>query len=174
MTSLRLLAALALVSLLVPAASGAEGVPVEPRTIGRAEDPVNLWVEIPWLMSGWRFREAHSPDWAEPDLDDSGWQTLDAERQLWEAPPESCDGIVGVQDFPIAGAADQHGDRRSFGQLQEGGPIGGLGHDISIAGRVRMVGSGRGLNTTEGAGDACGGRQAKVFRTSCWIDCSSE
>jgi len=67
------LVAIALVAL--PLAVGAVDVPPDALDHERLEGlPISSFP----LLAGWRFHPGHSPDWAEPRLDDSEWLALDS------------------------------------------------------------------------------------------------
>jgi hypothetical protein len=76
--------------------------------VGGRADPPALRAAATLLDGAWRFRTGDDPHWADPDLDDSSWETIDL-----TAPPGSHDGDVGLPDYVggwmARGHADYHG-----------------------------------------------------------------
>jgi hypothetical protein len=60
---------------------------------GRA-DPPALRAAATLLDGAWRFHTGDTARWADPNTDDSGWETIDL-----TAPPGSHDGDVGLPDY---------------------------------------------------------------------------
>jgi hypothetical protein len=75
---------------------------------GGGTDPPALRAAATLLDGVWRFRIGDDPHWADPNTDDSGWETIDM-----TAPPGSHDGDVGLPDyvagFKAHGHAGHHG-----------------------------------------------------------------
>src|SRR5215813_11395966 len=61
---------------------------------GGRRDPPALRAAATLLDGPWRFRTGDEPHWADPNTDDSGWETIDL-----TAPPGSHDGDVGLPDY---------------------------------------------------------------------------
>src|ERR1051325_1564352 len=61
---------------------------------GGRPDPPTLRAAATLLDGPWRFRTGDDPHWADPNTDDSGWETIDL-----TAPPGSHDGDVGLPDY---------------------------------------------------------------------------
>ena len=62
--------------------------------IGGRPDPSTLRAAAPLLDGAWRFHIGDDPHWANPDADDSGWETMDL-----SAPASSHDGDVGLPNY---------------------------------------------------------------------------
>jgi hypothetical protein len=61
--------------------------------IGGRPDPPALRAAATTLDGAWRFHPGDEPRWAEPDADDTAWETIDL-----TASPGSHDGDVGLPD----------------------------------------------------------------------------
>src|SRR5215471_1684090 len=61
---------------------------------GGRRDPPALRDAATLLDGPWRFRTGDDPHWAEPDTNDSGWETIDLTAQRG-----SHDGDVGLPDY---------------------------------------------------------------------------
>lgn len=70
---------------------------------GGRPDPPILRAAATLLDGAWRFHTADDPRWADPLVDDSGWETTDM-----TAPPGSHDGDVGLPDYVSGWAAHGH------------------------------------------------------------------
>ena len=62
--------------------------------IGGRPDPSALRAHAPLLGGAWRFHLGDDPRWAQADIDDSHWETLDL-----RAPASSHDGDVGLPNY---------------------------------------------------------------------------
>ncbi|SFS13889.1 hypothetical protein SAMN05216570_2966 [Dyella sp. OK004] len=62
--------------------------------IGGRPDPSALRAAAPLLDGAWRFHIGDDPHWADADVDDSGWETMDL-----SAPASSHDGDVGLPNY---------------------------------------------------------------------------
>jgi len=71
--------------------------------IGGRPDPPTLRAAATLLDGAWRFRTGDDPHWADPNTDDSGWETIDM-----TAPPGSHDGDVGLPDYVAGWMAHGH------------------------------------------------------------------
>lgn len=76
---------------------------------GGRSDPPTLRAEATLLDGPWRFRTGDDPHWADPDTDDSGWETIDM-----TAPPGSHDGDVGLPDYVGGWMAHGHPDYHGY------------------------------------------------------------
>src|SRR5215467_7652217 len=76
---------------------------------GGRSDPPTLRAEATLLDGAWRFRTGDDPHWADPDTDDSGWETIDM-----TAPPGSHDGDVGLPDYVGGWMAHGHPDYHGY------------------------------------------------------------
>lgn len=70
---------------------------------GGGPDPSGLRAVAPLLGDAWRFHTGDNPHWADPDLDDSGWETVDL-----SAPASSNDGDVGLPNYVKGWGAHGH------------------------------------------------------------------
>ena len=70
---------------------------------GGRPDPPTLRAEATLLDGPWRFRTGDDPQWADADMDDSGWETIDL-----TALPGSHDGDVGLPDYVGGWMAQGH------------------------------------------------------------------
>src|SRR5215813_10441322 len=61
---------------------------------GGRPDPPALRAAATLLDGAWQFHTADNPQWADVDIDDSGWETIDM-----TALPGSHDGDVGLPDY---------------------------------------------------------------------------
>jgi hypothetical protein len=61
---------------------------------GGRPDPPTLRAAATLLDGAWRFHIGDDTHWADADIDDSGWETIDL-----TAPPGSRDGDVGLPDY---------------------------------------------------------------------------
>ncbi len=71
--------------------------------IGGRPDPSALRAVAPLLDGEWRFRVGDDPHWADADLDDSGWETMNL-----SAPASSNDGDVGLPNYVAGWMAHGH------------------------------------------------------------------
>jgi hypothetical protein len=62
--------------------------------IGGRPDPPNLRAAVTVLDGSWRFHIGDDPHWADAQIDDHDWETVDL-----TAPPGSHDGDVGLPDY---------------------------------------------------------------------------
>jgi hypothetical protein len=70
---------------------------------GGRPDPPTLRAAATLLDGAWRFRTGDDPHWADPNTDDSGWDTIDM-----TALPGSHDGDVGLPDYVAGWMAHGH------------------------------------------------------------------
>src|SRR5215471_1242176 len=77
--------------------------------IGGRPDPAALRAATTTLDGAWRFRTGDDSHWADPDTDDSGWETIDM-----TAPPGSHDGDVGLPDYVGGWMAHGHPDYHGY------------------------------------------------------------
>lgn len=70
---------------------------------GGRPDPPSLRAAATLLDGAWRFRTGDDPHWADPDTDDSGWETIEM-----TAPPGSHDGDVGLPNYVAGWVAHGH------------------------------------------------------------------
>lgn len=70
---------------------------------GGRPDPPSLRAAAILLDGPWRFHTGDDPRWADPGLDDGGWETIDL-----TPPPGSHDGDVGLPDHVSGWAAHGH------------------------------------------------------------------
>jgi hypothetical protein len=70
---------------------------------GGRPDPPTLRAAATLLDGAWRFRTGDDPHWADPNTDDSGWETINL-----TAPPGSHDGDVGLPDYVAGWMAQGH------------------------------------------------------------------
>jgi hypothetical protein len=75
---------------------------------GGRPDPPELRAAATLLNGPWRFRTGDDPHWADANIDDSGWETIDL-----TAAPGSHDGDVGLPDY--VGGWMAHGHPRYTG-----------------------------------------------------------
>jgi hypothetical protein len=71
--------------------------------IGGRPDPPALRAAAPLLGGLWRFHIGDDPHWANADVDDSGWETMDL-----SAPASSNDGDVGLPNYVAGWMAHGH------------------------------------------------------------------
>ena len=71
--------------------------------IGGRPDPAALRAVAPLLDGAWRFHIGDDPRWADADVDDSGWETMDL-----TAPAGSNDGDVGLPNYAAGWMAHGH------------------------------------------------------------------
>ncbi len=71
--------------------------------IGGRPDPPALRAAAPLLDGPWRFHLGDDPHWANADVDDSGWETMDL-----SAPASSNDGDVGLPNYVAGWMAHGH------------------------------------------------------------------
>lgn len=71
--------------------------------IGGRPDPPALRAVAPLLGGSWRFHIGDNPRWANADVDDSGWETVDL-----SAPASSTDGDVGLPNYRAGWMAHGH------------------------------------------------------------------
>ena len=77
--------------------------------IGGRPDPAALRAAAPLLDGLWRFHVGDDPHWANGDLDDSEWETIDL-----TAPASSHDGDVGVPNYIGGWMAHGHPDYKGY------------------------------------------------------------
>jgi hypothetical protein len=77
--------------------------------IGGRPDPPTLRAAATLLDGPWRFRTGDDPHWADPDSDDSAWETVDM-----TALPGSHDGDVGLPDYVGGWMAHGHADYHGY------------------------------------------------------------
>src|SRR5689334_16495808 len=70
------------------------GVAIADLTTGGRPDPQALRSAATLLNGPWHFQTGDDPQWANPNIDDSGWETIDL-----TAAPGSHDGDVGLPDY---------------------------------------------------------------------------
>src|SRR5262245_45573156 len=75
---------------------------------GRSDSP-SLRAAATLPDGSWRFRTGDDPHWADPNTDDSGWETIDL-----TAPPGSHDGDVGLPDYVGGWMAHRHPDYHGY------------------------------------------------------------
>ena len=71
--------------------------------IGGRPDPPALRAAAPLLGGLWRFHIGDDPHWANADVEDSGWETMDL-----SAPASSNDGDVGLPNYVAGWMAHGH------------------------------------------------------------------
>jgi hypothetical protein len=71
--------------------------------IGGRPDPPALRAAAPLLDGPWRFHIGDDPHWANADVEDSGWETMDL-----SAPASSNDGDVGLPNYVAGWMAHGH------------------------------------------------------------------
>jgi hypothetical protein len=71
--------------------------------IGGRPDPSALRAAAPLLDGAWRFHIGDDPRWANPNADDTGWETMDL-----SAPASSNDGDVGLPNYAAGWMAHGH------------------------------------------------------------------
>jgi hypothetical protein len=71
--------------------------------IGGRPDPPRLRAAVTVLDGTWRFHTGDDPHWADPGMDDHGWQAIDM-----TAAPGSHDGDVGLPDYVAGWMARGH------------------------------------------------------------------
>jgi hypothetical protein len=76
---------------------------------GGRPDPPALRAAATLLDGAWRFRTGDNPRWAEPNTDDSSWETVDM-----TASPGSHDGDVGLPDYVGGWMAHGHPGYRGY------------------------------------------------------------
>jgi hypothetical protein len=76
---------------------------------GGRPDPPALRAAATLLDGGWRFHTGDDPRWADPDMDDTGWEVMDM-----TAPPGSHDGDVGLPDYVDGWMAHGHPGYRGY------------------------------------------------------------
>jgi hypothetical protein len=96
-TQRKLMPGIAMLSLLALA-----GVIADLASGGRP-DPPALRAQATLLDGTWRFHIGDDPQWADVDLDESGWETIDM-----TALPDSHDGDVGLPDYVGGWMAQGH------------------------------------------------------------------
>jgi hypothetical protein len=77
--------------------------------IGGRPDPPALRAAATILDGAWRFHTGDDPGWADPNADDSAWETVDL-----TAPPGSHDGDVGLPDYVGGWMAHGHPDYHGY------------------------------------------------------------
>lgn len=77
--------------------------------IGGRPDPPTLRAAAPLLDGAWRFHIGDDPHWANADVDDSGWETMDL-----TAPASSHDGDVGLPNYVGGWMAHGHPSYRGY------------------------------------------------------------
>lgn len=71
--------------------------------IGGGPDPAPLRAAAPMLDGTWRFHIGDDPHWADVNVDDRGWETMDL-----SAPASSNDGDVGLPNYVTGWMAHGH------------------------------------------------------------------
>lgn len=71
--------------------------------VGGRPDPPGLRAVAPLLGGAWRFHIGDNPHWADANLDDSGWETVNL-----SAPASSNDGDVGLPNYVKGWGAHGH------------------------------------------------------------------
>lgn len=71
--------------------------------IGGGPDPAALRTAAPLLDGPWRFHTGDDPRWADANLNDTAWETVDL-----SAPASSNDGDVGLPNYTTGWAAHGH------------------------------------------------------------------
>src|SRR6187431_575218 len=77
--------------------------------MGGRPDPPTLRAAATLLDGAWRFHTGDDPRWADPDTDDTSWETIDL-----TAAPGSHDGDVGLPDYVGGWMAHGHPDFRGY------------------------------------------------------------
>jgi len=77
--------------------------------IGGRPDPPTLRVAATLLDGAWRFHTSDDPHWADPNSDDTAWETVDM-----TALPGSHDGDVGLPDYVGGWMAHGHPDYHGY------------------------------------------------------------
>jgi len=77
--------------------------------VGGRPDPPALRAAAPLLDGAWRFHIGDDPRWADPNADDSGWETMDL-----SAPAESRDGDVGLPNYLAGWMAHGHPEYHGY------------------------------------------------------------
>lgn len=102
-TQRKLILGIALVSLLALAAVIAD------LATGGRPDPAALRAQAMLLDGTWQFHVGDDPHWADADVNDSGWETIDM-----TAPPGSHDYDVGLPDYVGGWMAQGHRDYHGY------------------------------------------------------------
>src|SRR3569832_132153 len=76
---------------------------------GGRPDPPEMRGSAILLDGAWRFHPGDDPRWADADLDDSGWETIDL-----TANPGSHDGDVGLPDYVGGWMAHGHANLQGY------------------------------------------------------------
>src|ERR1044072_6765849 len=71
--------------------------------VGGRPDPHGLRAAVPLLDGPWRFHVGGGPRWADANLDNRQWETVDL-----SAPASSNDGDVGLPNYTTGWAAHGH------------------------------------------------------------------
>ncbi|HEV8398720.1 MAG TPA: hypothetical protein VGQ18_02655 [Gemmatimonadales bacterium] len=82
---------------------------------GGRTDPPTLRAAATLLDGAWRFRTGDAPRWADPNTDDSGWETINM-----TAPPGSHDGDVGLPDYVAGWMAHGHPGYHGYAWYRRG------------------------------------------------------
>jgi len=82
---------------------------------GGRPDPPALRAAASLLDGSWRFRTGDDPHWADANIDDSGWETIDM-----TAPPGSHDGDVGLPDYVDGWMAHGHPGYHGYAWYRRG------------------------------------------------------
>src|SRR3954467_2438116 len=77
--------------------------------LGGRPDPPALRAAATLLDGAWRFHPGDDPAWADANLDDRGWETIDL-----TAVPGSHDGDVGLPDYVGGWMAHGHPDLHGY------------------------------------------------------------
>src|SRR5437667_11167693 len=95
--------------------------------IGGRPDPSALRAAAPLLDGAWRFHIGDDPHWANPDADDSSWETV-----ALSAPASSNDGDVGLPNYVSGWMAHGHPDYRGYAWYRRSVtvPAGGRAWDV--------------------------------------------
>jgi hypothetical protein len=85
------------------------GIVVADLAIGGRPDPQTLRAAATLLDGPWRFHPGDDPHWADSNIDDHDWETMDL-----TASPGSHDGDVGLPDYVGGWMAHGHPDYRGY------------------------------------------------------------
>jgi hypothetical protein len=85
---------------------------------GGRPDPPALRAAATLLDGAWRFRTGDDPQWADPNAEDSGWETVDL-----TALPGSHDGDVGLPDYVGGWMAHGHPGYRGYAWYRRAVPV---------------------------------------------------
>jgi len=85
------------------------GIVIDELAIGGRPDPQALRTAATLLDGPWRFHVGDDPHWADANIDDNDWETMDL-----TASPGSHDGDVGLPDYVGGWMAHDHPDYRGY------------------------------------------------------------